>query len=233
MNQKKALKEFSKYYTDRHKKEFPTIFDLCDFKDKKVLEVGAGSEGHFPKEIIDSVKEYIATDISKKNLQELKQKINIKTKTCPAEDLCFDKNTFDIVLSRWSAQHFDNLKKAVEEMCKVSKQNILIIIPSEKGDQTKMKKIKYKDKDKERKDRIEKIKKWLFKKDFKVKTKHKLLSFLFPSVKKAIEIFMPLDFENDLNEKQRKRVKEFLLKRKTKKGIKFTQGACFIYAKLK
>jgi hypothetical protein len=54
------------------------------------------------------------------------------------------------------------------------------------------------------------------------------LKFLFPDADEAIEIFSALGFNNDLTEKEKSRLKEFLINNKKSDGIHITQGASFI-----
>ena len=228
MNYKEALMKFSKYYKDRCSVEFPTIFNLCNFRNKSVLEVGSGKEGYFVKEVLKLTDEIVASDASDDILNELRKNVIVKTKICKAEKLSFPNNSFDIVFSRWVAQEIENLEKAVKEMCRVAKGNVIIVLPSEEGDETKMLQIKFPDKFEYRKKRIINIKKWVSESGFKVKEERKILKFLFSDIDETIEIFSVLGFKNDLLDKEKLELKKFLLDRKKKDGIHLTQGASFI-----
>ncbi len=228
MNYKDALTKFSQYYKDRYFIEFPTIFNLCNLRNKKVLEVGSGRKSYFLKELFKLTKNVVASDISNEILKELKRKIRIKTKVCSAEKLPFSNKSFDTVLSRWVVQDINNLERAVNEMCRVAKKNILVVLPSEFGDETKMLKIKFPEKFEQRKARRMNIKKWISKNGFKVKEKRKLLRFLFHNLEETIEIFLAISFGSKLTKKEKLRLIKFLLNRKKKDGIHFTQGASFI-----
>jgi ubiquinone/menaquinone biosynthesis C-methylase UbiE len=142
--------------------------------------------------------------------------------------LPFHDKSFEIVFSRWIAQNIDKLEKAVKEMCRVAKSNIIIVLPSEEGDETKMLEIKFPDKFECRKKRIINIKKWISKCDFKIKEKRKLLKFLFPDTDETIEILSALSFNNVLSIKDKLKLREFLSNRKKKNGFHLTQGASFI-----
>jgi len=207
MNYKEALRKFSKYYKDRYSVEFPTIFSLCNFRNKSVLEIGP-AEGYFVKEVSKLTNKITTSDAS--------------------VVLHFQDKSFDIVFSRWIAQNINDLKKAIKEMCRVAKECIIIVLPSEKGNETKMLEIKFPDKFKQRKERIENIKKWISECGFKVKEKRKLLKFLFPDVDEAIDVFSALGFKNEITEKEKLKLKKFLLSKKKKDGIHLTQGASFI-----
>jgi len=228
MRYSEAYRKFSECYKDRYAIEFPAIFSLCNFKGKSVLDVGAGKEGHFPKKVKKSVKRYVATDVSRNILNELRKVVNVETKVCKAEKLPFADKSFDIAFSRWAAQHFDNLEKGIGEMCRIAKCCVIIILPSEQGDQTKLLAIKFKNKYKFRKERVVKIKKLLRKNGFKLKEKKKLLKFVFPDINEAFEIINAMEFRNKLNSAEKEKIRAFLLHREKKGKFYFTQGAAFI-----
>lgn len=225
MKYAEAYEKFSKAYVDRNKVEFPAILKLCNFRNKTVLEIGAGHQGLFPKKVAGRTKKYVATDISASVLKKLRKNIEVETKVCKGEKIPFPDILFDIVFARWT--HFNNFQKAIKEMCRVSKCCVLIVLPSEQGDQTKLMQIKYKNKYKYRKERIKKIKKRMRQKGFRVMENKKLLRFAFPP-NQAAEILTAVDFENKLNNKQKQKLGKFLLRRKKKGKIIFTQGASFI-----
>jgi len=207
MEYQEALIKFSHYYKDRYSVEFPTIFSLCNFKNKSILEIGS-AEGYFVKEVSKLTNKINTTDVS--------------------IILSFPNSSFDIVFSRWTVQNLNNLKKFIKEICRVAKENVIIVLPSSEGNETKMLKIKFLDKFRQRKKRITEIKKLISNCGFKVKEKRKLLKFLFPNLDEAIEIFSALSFNNDLSVKEKLKLREFLSNRKKKGGIHLTQGASFI-----
>ena len=207
MNYADALKKFSQYYKDRHAVEFPTILSLCDFRNKKVLEIGP-AEGYFVKEASKLTNEITTSDVS--------------------VDLSFPDKHFDIVISRWVAQNIDDLEKPIKEMCRVAKSDVVIVLPSEEGDETNILEIKFPDKSGLRKRRSMDIKKWILESGFNVKEERRLLKFLFPGADEAIEIFSALGFDNNLSDEERLSLKEFLLKRKKEDGVHLTQSASFI-----
>jgi ubiquinone/menaquinone biosynthesis C-methylase UbiE len=228
MKYSEAYAKFTKAYKDRYTVEFPTIFGMCNFRNKSVLEIGAGSEGFFIKEAIKITKKYTACDISRAILNKLKKNIDVETKVCGGEKLPFADKSFDLVFARWV--HFDNFEKAVKEMCRAAKCCVIVVLPSEKGDQTKMMQIKYKNKYKYRKERITKIHKWMKESGFRVEKNKKLLKFVYKNIETAAGVINTMEFGNKLNKEQKQKLEKFLLKRKKKNGIHLTQGACFICA---
>jgi ubiquinone/menaquinone biosynthesis C-methylase UbiE len=228
MDYDKALERFGECYKDRQSVEFPTIFRLCDFRDKTILEIGAGRAGYFPKAAAPLAMRYVATDVSREILDELVSNVGVETKVCRAEKLPFKDRSFDIVFSRWVAQDVKDLEKAVGEMCRVAKENVVMVLPSEEGDETEMLKIKYPGKHYYRKQRIAEIKRWISEAGFKVKETRKTLNFIFPSIEEAVEIMSALGFSNTLSESEKQKLTRFFEKRKTRKGVLFSQGASFI-----
>lgn len=205
MEYQETLIKFSQFYKDRYSVEFPTIFGLCNFKGKSVLEIGP-AEGYFVKEA---------------------SKLGKVTTSKASVNLSFPDKSFDIVFSRWTVQNIKNMERMIKEMCRVAKSNVIIVLPSEEGDETKMLEIKFPDKSNRRKKRIVNIKKWISKCSFKVKEKRKLLKFLFSDIDETIEIFSALSLNNPLV-KEKLKLREFLSDRKKKGGIHLTQGASFI-----
>jgi len=220
--------KFSESYRDRYSIEFPTIFGICNFKNKRVLEIGSGREGYFVKEALKLTNKIVASDISIDILNDLKKTVEVENVVCNAEDLPFSDNSFDIVFSRWVAQDIKNLEKAIKEMCRVAKDNIIVVFPSEEGDETELLQIKYPDKFESRKKRIENVKKWISDCGFKVKEEKRLLKFLFPDVDEAVEIFSVLGFKNEITGEEKLKLKEYFLSKRGKDGINFLQGASFI-----
>jgi hypothetical protein len=207
MDYNKALERFSECYKDRYSVEFPMILKLCDFKNKSILEISP-AEGYFVNEVSKIASKVTISEISEK--------------------LPFHDKSFEIVFSRWIAQNIDKLEKAVKEMCRVAKSNVIIVLPSEEGDETKMLEIKFPDKFECRKKRIINIKKWISESDFKVKEEKRLLKFLFPNIEESIDIFSALSFKKKLSDEEKIKLKEFFLNKKKKDGIHFTQGTSFI-----
>jgi ubiquinone/menaquinone biosynthesis C-methylase UbiE len=207
MEYDEAIKKFSQYYVDRNRLEFPTIFKTCDFRNKSVLEIGP-AEGYFTKEA-SKIADYVTT-----------------TEVSPR--LPFPDKYFDIVFSRWTIQNIEDLKREIIEMCRVAKENVMVVLPSEEGDETKLLEIKFSNKHKNRKKRIEDIKKWISKCGFKIKERKKLLKFVFPDLEEAVKIFSAIGFENKLSKRETVKLRKFLMNRQNKKGIALTQGASFI-----
>ncbi len=221
-----ALRKFGECYLDRYRKEFPVIFSMCSFRGKSVLEIGSGEEGYFIKAALKKTKHILATDISEGILKKLRKNVHINTKVCRAEKLPFPDKSFDIVFSRWVVPHVDDLRKTVNEMCRVGGKNVIVVLPSEQGDQTKLKMMVDKNSVERRKERINKIKKIIIGHGFSIKERRVILHFSFPNVDEAMKILLAVEFHNKLSKKNRVLVREFLSKNQNHVG--YTQGASFI-----
>jgi hypothetical protein len=206
MKYEEALSQFSKYYIDRCNAEFPAIFGICEFKGKSVLEVGP-AEGYFSAE---------ASKIAR-----------VKT-TNVSERLPFKDGKFDIAISRWEITKSANLESTIKEMCRVTKQSVVIVVPSEEGDETKILEKKHKDKTSSRKMRVLDIRRWLEECGLKVKEERRMLKFAFPDINEAIDIFSALGFQNKLSDSERSKLRKFLSSKKENSKIIISQGAAFI-----
>jgi SAM-dependent methyltransferase len=207
MEYDEASSKLSDAYVDRYSLEFPTIFSILNFEEKSVLEVGP-AEGYFMRDV-----SLIARRVESTN---------------SFDKLPFANKSFDIVLSRWIVQGVDDIESFVKEMCRVARENVMIILPSDDGDETRILSIKYPGKFKSRKDRIEKIKSWISDSGFKAKEDRRLINFVFREVNEAAEVFFALGFRNDATDDEISRLKKFLLERKREDGVHVTQGASFI-----
>jgi ubiquinone/menaquinone biosynthesis C-methylase UbiE len=227
MDYAEALRRFGECYKDRYSVEFPLMLELCSFEGKNILEIGAGREGYFPSQVLEKVKRYVATDISEDILDELAGHVNVDTGVCRAESLPFGDRSFDIVLSRWVTQGVD-LEAATREMCRVAGEAVMIVLPSEEGDETDMLRIKFQGKREERRDRVLGIKKWISESGLRASEERRMLRFLLPDPGEAADIMSALAFGNDLNGEEKQKLMEFFKRKMTREGIWFRQGACFI-----
>ncbi|MFH1228793.1 MAG: methyltransferase domain-containing protein, partial [Candidatus Aenigmatarchaeota archaeon] len=184
-----------------------TIFRLCDFRSKKVLEIGP-AEGHFVKEASKFTGDITAVDAVAK--------------------LPFADRSFDIVLSRWIIQNMDDIEMAVKEMCRVAKSRVIIVLPSDEGDETGILEIKFPGKSETRKNRVADVKKRVSECGFEVREERRLLNFVFPDLDETVGIFSALSFGNKLSSKETSELRQFLSDRKREDGIHVIQGTSFI-----
>jgi hypothetical protein len=227
MDYEAGLKRFGECYKDRDRVEFPLIFSMCEFSGKTVLEIGSDREGISIERILEKAKSMFATNIREDVLAGLKGRFGIGARVCMAEKLPFEDRSFDIVFSRWSIMYTE-LKKSVKEMCRVAKSNVFIVLPSPGGDQATIKTIKEEGKPREREVRISRIKKLLDENGFTVKEERRILRFVFPDVDGAFQILMAVDFDNELPDEGKARLRNILSGKVGIEGVEFTQGACFL-----
>ncbi len=208
MKYQEAYQKFSEAYKDRYTIEFPTIFSMADFRSKSVLEISSVKNAYFKNALRKFKGKYRKVSYKKGKLK-------------------FADNSFDIVFSRWTTQSVGNLELFIKEACRVGK-TVIIILPSEQGDQTKMLGIRYRSKYKYRRLRIIKIRKWMKESGMKTAERKKLLRFVYPDLETAFNVMSAMEFENKLNSKEKERIERFLLRRKKHNGIHFTQGAASV-----
>lgn len=97
---------------------------LTPFTEATVLDVGCGA-GHASFVAASRVKEVIAYDLSEKMLETVNQAArergfgNLQTRQGFAESLPFEDERFDIVISRYSAHHWQDVGLALREIKRV------------------------------------------------------------------------------------------------------------------
>ncbi len=91
---------------------------LPDFKDKRVLDLGCGFGWHCQYAIENGAKSVTGVDISEKMLTVAKQKT--ENKICyihsPIEDISFNKNSFDAVISSLAFHYLESFEKITEKV---------------------------------------------------------------------------------------------------------------------
>lgn len=138
---------FEKYSEmDRSKKglsgagEWETLKPLLpDFIDKKVLDLGCGYGWHCAYAIEKGAKQVVGIDISEKMLQVAKDKNkheNIEYIQGTIEDIDFDVNEFDIVLSSLALHYIEDYALVVQKVKELLKPNGIFIFSVEHPDFT-------------------------------------------------------------------------------------------------
>lgn len=92
---------------------------LPDFKQKTVLDLGCGYGWHCKYAAAHGAKQVLGTDISKKMLKrasEINADKSIQYRCCAMEDLCFDGETFDIVLSSLAMHYVADFKSLASKI---------------------------------------------------------------------------------------------------------------------
>lgn len=99
---------------------------LASFPDASLLDVGCGA-GHASFAAAQQVKSVIAYDLSASMLETVEQSaqarglVNLTTHQGYAESLPFEEASFDIVTTRYSAHHWQDVGQALREIRRVLK----------------------------------------------------------------------------------------------------------------
>jgi ubiquinone/menaquinone biosynthesis C-methylase UbiE len=97
-------------------------------EDFRVLDVAAGT-GHLSRAIAPHVKEVVAVDLTPEMLEQARQETvkmhleNIRIEEGNAEELPYDDDSFDLVVSRLAIHHFEQPLIQLQEMVRVCRPN--------------------------------------------------------------------------------------------------------------
>ena len=135
-------KGYDELHGEEQLKKCRLISKYFDSKNKKILDVGCGTGI-----ATDFFKCKIGIDPSEKLLKIARKKfLKIKFIRAKAEKLPFKDNEFDVVISVTAIQNFEDIEKGLEEIKRVGKEFVLTFL-----------------KRSEKKEKIEKVIKKLFK----------------------------------------------------------------------
>jgi ubiquinone/menaquinone biosynthesis C-methylase UbiE len=105
---------------------------LADFPEARLLDMGCGA-GHASFIAAAQVKDVVAYDLSEQMLTVVSEAAktrhisNIKTQQGYAEALPFEDESFDVVISRYSAHHWHDVGKALREVRRVLKPGGVVV----------------------------------------------------------------------------------------------------------
>ncbi len=115
-----------KYLNSFEKGKFLSL--LPEIKNKKILDVGAGT-GRVSLSLSLAGAQVTALDVSEKILEVLKRKNkNIITIVGEAENLPFEKENFDVIVSAFLIVHLKDPKIFFDEVYRVLKPNGLFLV---------------------------------------------------------------------------------------------------------
>jgi SAM-dependent methyltransferase len=97
--------------------DLDAVIELCNpHAGVKILDVATGG-GHVARRLREQGAEVVTTDASPGMQPDV---------VCRAEDLPFADGSFDVVVSRIAAHHFDDIGKAIGEIARVSNRVVVI-----------------------------------------------------------------------------------------------------------
>src|SRR5205823_5055394 len=103
--------------THREGPDLDLVVEWCEPEEGvKALDVATGG-GHVARRLREEGAEVVTTDAAPGMQPDV---------VCPAEDLPFADGSFDVVVSRIAAHHFDDIGKALGEMARVSNRVVVI-----------------------------------------------------------------------------------------------------------
>jgi SAM-dependent methyltransferase len=108
---------------------------LPDISGWKVVDVGAGT-GRFTIPFLERGAKVIACDASEHMLKILQSKTSsaeLQTRIIDAHELPFENKSFDCAISFRILMHLPDWKKALAELCRVSKDWLLFDFPPRRG----------------------------------------------------------------------------------------------------
>jgi len=220
-NFNQAYEAIVKASIEQDKKEIPLLLDSTDFKNKECLEIGAGPLARLAVKLLKSKtppkhitcldpwnSEKIKQIAKKKNLEE---EISVTKPKSPLK-LSFDKNSFDIVYAAWIPTDLLKNPKYLNELTRVSKKDIIIIMSGLKGDIPKIKDLILNKNEKQKKQELKDFLTNHFKKrGFKVDTSNQTtLKLNFPNLDTLFNTFYFFDFKNKLSQKDQDKLKKYL-----------------------
>jgi SAM-dependent methyltransferase len=215
-----AYKTMVRSSVERNTKEIPIILNSIDFEGKVCLEIGCGPLARlaiklsgFAKHITCLEKDKnIFTEATKLVKSEgLDKRITIMNMEWGADKrLPFDNDQFDVVYGAWLPHKVITNSGFLDEIARISKKYILLIIPGIEGDEPKLISIVEKHEEKQRKQYKKAISDYLFNKGYKIKYQEDILRLEFKDEQEIYEVFKCLAFKNQVLADKEKEVKRFL-----------------------
>jgi ubiquinone/menaquinone biosynthesis C-methylase UbiE len=205
--------------------EIPTILSCLDFEGAECLEVGAGPLGRIALKLAGFAKhitclEKDADNVSKilgeAGYHNLDKKVSALYYKFEKEKFPFSEKKFDVVYSAWLPHKTATDTKFLDEMMRVSRKHVLILMPGIKGDEPKLVSLVRKGEKERRLKYREQITKYLNSKGFKVREDYKdtIIHLVFANEKEIQEVFHCLSFKNEsLPVKIKQKVDKFLANR--------------------
>ena len=106
---------------------FDELLEGHDLKGKSFLDAGCGT-GHFSKMAKERGAFVISLDVGTHLLHQAKNKSDVNGVVSDVQKLCFDRDTFDYVLSTEVIEHTQHPENAVSELIRILKPGGILII---------------------------------------------------------------------------------------------------------
>jgi len=192
-------------------KEIPTILSCVDFSGKKCLEIGCGPLARLAVKVVENGAESVTCLENYKDIVEkasavvgdlgLSDKIEVflnKNKT----KLDFPDNSFDIVYGAWLPHALVTDEDFLDEIVRVSKKDVLLVLPGIDDDLVEMKSIVYPGEKERREGYKKKIASYLEGKGLKVSFKGAELKLDFDNFEDIKGVFDTFDFQGEYRGKE-------------------------------
>lgn len=131
---------YAREYFDPSDLELKTLRTLADFRNKVVLDVGAGT-GRLAIPLAREVQKLCAMDpardmldFMRKRLVELQLEDKVEIKEVSSEFIPYPSNYFDIILCVWVVCHFKNFEKSFQEVKRVLKNGGTLLVVDHYGE---------------------------------------------------------------------------------------------------
>ncbi len=106
---------------------FGSLISPEELRDKNLLDVGCGT-GWFSQAAAERGAKVVSLDIGLQMLKQVQQKCASTLVTSDACHLCFQDESFDVVISSECIEHTPNPIRALQEMCRVLRPNGLLVV---------------------------------------------------------------------------------------------------------
>jgi ubiquinone/menaquinone biosynthesis C-methylase UbiE len=206
---------------EQDQKEIPLLLSTTNFKNKSCLEIGAGPNARLAIKLFNSKQppshitcidpfntNAIKTIANNRNLQSKLEAIKPNNETL----LPFKDEEFDITYAGWIPSNLLKNPDYLNELIRVTKNHIIIIMPGPKGDIPKMRDLILNEKEKKKKQELKTLLTTHFQSlGFKTNTKKETtLQLNFSNLETIFNTFHFFDFQNNLMKEQQEKLKSFL-----------------------
>ncbi|MBS3075716.1 methyltransferase domain-containing protein [Candidatus Pacearchaeota archaeon] len=205
---------------ERNTKELPTILSCLDFESLNCLEIGAGPLARLAAKISGFAKHIFCIENNKQTIKAIEKVIReqgLEKKITPVfysppipYKLPFKDKEFDIVYGAWLPHKTATNPEFLDEITRVSRKHILLVMPGIKGDEPKLVSIVRPGELERRMQYRKQIKTYLESKGYDVDAKDEILRLDFQSEIEIRDVFYCMAFKNELTEPQKEKVNKFL-----------------------